>query len=123
MILELYKTDRGGGGGGSSATITTTTTTNGVVSQMTKMDIEKDSFRPQEFRSSRSNRQSNPSGTSQSSSSSQPNRINEHEKAMFGAVNSSMFNPIQPSMTTSSSAAIAEKSLLNPSVRLDFGKK
>lgn len=75
---------------------------------MTKMDIEKDSFKPQEFRSSRSNRRNDQPTASQ---------IDQHEKAMFGAVSTAMFNPVQPTgLTSSLTSGVAEKSLMHPNV-------
>lgn len=92
------------------------------------MDIEKDSFKPQEFRSSRSQRH-NPSSTTTATTtaSAASTSRNEHDNAMFGPINSTgaqaMFNPIQPAaaavgLNSSSSVTIAEKSLLNSAVSI-----
>ena len=79
---------------------------------MTKVDIEKDSFKPQEFRSSRSNRnQTTPSTNNNNATSSR----NDHEKAMFGSGPNAMFNPIQP-VSTSNLPTVAEKTLMHSSV-------
>lgn len=82
---------------------------------MTKVDIEKDSFKPQEFRSSRTNRNQTTSSTNNNNNATSSR--NDHEKAMFGSGPNAMFNPIQP-VSTSSLPTVAEKTLMHSSVQI-----
>lgn len=84
---------------------------------MTKMDIEKDSFKPQEFRSSRTNRNQTTSSTNNNNNNNATSSRNDHEKAMFGSGPNAMFNPIQP-VSTSSLPTVAEKTLMHSSVQI-----
>ena len=101
---ELYKTEQNRSGISSAGGV-----------GMTKVDIEKDSFKPQEFRSSRSNRNQTTSSTNNNNNATSSR--NDHEKAMFGSGPNAMFNPIQP-VSTSSLPTVAEKTLMHSSVQI-----
>ncbi len=94
----------------------------GSSKDMTKMDIEQNTFKPQEFRSSRSDRKTNPAAGASEKTAFKRSEQDQHEKAMFGVTQlNSMSNQLLASTMLSSAllnAEKAEKTLMNPSVSI-----